>query len=87
MCQTATALGILLLSEERNSPDFEKIAAVFTDASFEVSKEVPPGSKVRATAEKVFWRRNRLKTRLELSVEDGTVVAYGVAAGMVLDRA
>ncbi|HTB71594.1 MAG TPA: 3-hydroxyacyl-ACP dehydratase FabZ family protein [Polyangiaceae bacterium] len=86
MCQTATALGIQLFSLELSVAELKTVSAVFTDANFEVVASVPPGSTVRAKAEKVFWRRNRLKTRLELTLADGTLVSHGVAAGMVLRR-
>ncbi len=86
MCQTATALGIQLFSLELSAAELKRVSAVFTDANFEVVTSVPPGSTVRAKAEKVFWRRNRLKTRLELTLADGTLVSHGVAAGMVLRR-
>jgi 3-hydroxyacyl-[acyl-carrier-protein] dehydratase len=87
MCQTATAMGIQLFATEFSVAEIKAVGVVFTDANFEVVAPVPPGSTVVAKAEKVFWRRNRLKTRLELSLADGTLVSHGIAAGMVLRRA
>ena len=83
MCQTATALACFLFGVDAAAHEIGAITAVFTDASFEVEAAVAPGSTVRARADKVLWRRARLKTRVELRLADGTLAASGIAAGMV----
>jgi len=87
MCQAAAALGTYLLGLETTSGERRSLAAVFTEATIELESGVRPAQTVRARAEKVFWRRNKLKARVALSLADGTPVATGSAAGMVHGRA
>jgi hypothetical protein len=37
---------------------------------------------VRVRASKVFWRRHKLKSNVELALTNGTLVAYGTIAGI-----
>ncbi len=87
MCQAAAALGAHLLGLETSSEERRSLSAVFTEATIELESGVRPAQTVRARAEKVFWRRNKLKARVALSLADGTPVATGSAAGMVHGRA
>jgi 3-hydroxyacyl-[acyl-carrier-protein] dehydratase len=87
MCQTGlVALGIHLLGLEAPREEVEKMVTLFTDSEVEFSKMVRPGDTVRVTAEKVFWRRRKLKSKVTLSLADGTVVARGTVAGMGVSR-
>ena len=86
MCQAATAITLQLVSLETPSLELANFFAVFSDAAFEVEVSVPPGSLVRTRAEKISWRRGRIKTRMDLSLADGTLAAHGTAGGMVLRR-
>ncbi len=47
---------------------------------------VRPGDTVRVRAEKVFWRRRKLKSNVVLTLADGTPVARGSVAGMGVMR-
>ena len=87
MCQTGlVALGIYLLGLEAPREEVEKMVTLFTDSEVEFSKMVKPGDTVRVKAEKVFWRRRKLKSKVSLSLLDGTVVARGTVAGMGVSR-
>lgn len=87
MCQTGlVALGIHLLGLEAPREEVEKMVTLFTDSEVEFSKMVKPGDTVRVKAEKVFWRRRKLKSKVTLSLADGTVVARGTVAGMGVSR-
>ena len=87
MCQTGlVALGIHLLGLEAPREEVEKMVTLFTDSEVEFSKMVRPGDTVRVVAEKVFWRRRKLKSKVTLSLADGTVVARGTVAGMGVSR-
>ena len=75
------ALGIYLLSVE--APDeVGKLVTLFTDASVEFSGMVRPGDQVTVRAEKIFFRRRKLRSRVEMRREDGQVVCSGEIAGM-----
>jgi hypothetical protein len=47
---------------------------------------VPPETTVRVKAEKLFWRRRKLKSKVQLTLADGTYVAGGTVSGMGVSR-
>jgi 3-hydroxyacyl-[acyl-carrier-protein] dehydratase len=75
------ALGIYLLAQEREA-DTTKIMTLFTDTDIEFSGIVNPGDRVTITAEKVFYRRLKLRSKAEMKLEDGTIVCSGAVSGM-----
>jgi len=76
------ALGIYLLSKEGDSAETDKIVTVFTDVQVDFSGMVKPGDRVQIEARKVFWRRRKLRSEVEMRLDDGTVVCSGVLSGM-----
>ncbi len=87
LCQTGlVALGIYLLALDVAEDEVAKIVTLFTDSEVEFSRMVKPGDTVRVTAEKIFWRRRKLKSKVTLTLADGTVVARGTVAGMGVSR-
>jgi len=87
MCQTGlVALGIYLLGLELPREEVEKTITLFTDAEVEFARVVLPEATVRITAEKVFWRRRKLKSKVRLTLADGTYVAGGTVSGMGVPR-
>lgn len=87
MCQTGlVALGIYLLGLELPADEVAQTVTLFTDSEVEFSQVVNPGDTVRVTAEKVFWRRRKLKSKVTLSVVGGSQVAIGTVAGMGVPR-
>ncbi len=88
MCQTGlVALGIYLLGLEIPRDEVAQTVTLFTDSNVEFERVVRPGETVRVTAEKVFWRRRKLKSNVELTLADGTPVAKGTVSGMGVARA
>ena len=87
MCQTGlVALGIYLLGLELPAAEVRKTVTLFTESNVEFERIVKPGETVRVTAQKVFWRRRKLKSDVELTLADGTPVAKGTVAGMGVAR-
>lgn len=87
MCQTGlVALGIYLLGLEAPRDEVAKTVTLFTDCEVEFERVVRPGDTVRVVAEKVFWRRRKLKSNVVLTLADGTGVAKGTVAGMGVRR-
>ena len=87
MCQTGlVALGIYLLGLEAPKSDVARTVTLFTEAQVEFEKIVRPGQTVRVEAQRVFWRRRKLKSNVTLSLADGTLVAHGSVAGMGVPR-
>ncbi len=75
------ALGIYLLAQESES-DTSKVMTLFTDMSIEFAGIVNPGDRVTITAEKIFFRRRKLRSKVEMKLDDGTIVCSGTVSGM-----
>ncbi|MBI2892241.1 MAG: beta-hydroxyacyl-ACP dehydratase [Deltaproteobacteria bacterium] len=87
MCQTGlVALGIYLLGLEAPREEVARTVTLFTEAEVEFERVVRPGDTVEVVAERIFWRRRKLKSRVGLSLADGTPVAKGTVAGMGVPR-
>lgn len=87
MCQTGlVALGIYLLGLEVPPDEVARTVTLFTEAQVEFEKIVRPGDSIRVVAERVFWRRRKLKSKVMLYLANGTLVASGTVAGMGVRR-
>ena len=87
MAQTGVvALGIYLVSKQNSARETEKLVTVFTDAQVEFSGIVRPGDRVLISGRKVFFRRLKLRSEVEMRLEDGTVVCSGILSGMGVAR-
>ncbi|MCC6903544.1 MAG: beta-hydroxyacyl-ACP dehydratase [Polyangiaceae bacterium] len=87
MCQTGlVALGIYLLGLEVPKDEVAKTVTLFTDCQVDFESIVRPGDTVRVEAERVFWRRRKLKSNVVLSLANGSPVAKGTVAGMGVPR-
>ena len=76
------ALGLYLLVKGGAAADLAKLVTVFTDVNVDFSGVVRPGDTVRITGKKVFYRRRKLRSEVEMHLEDGTLVCSGVLSGM-----
>jgi 3-hydroxyacyl-[acyl-carrier-protein] dehydratase len=76
------ALGIYLLAKQSSTEELDKFVTVFTDAEVDFSSAVRPGDRVHISARKVFFRRLKLRSEVEMRLEDGTLVCSGVLSGM-----
>lgn len=73
------ALGIFLLARENAE---SSLRTLFSECSVEFYRVVPPGSRVTVQAKRIFWRRNKLRSQVEMKLEDGSLVANGFVSGM-----
>ncbi len=80
------ALGLYLCALERSEEELEKLVTVFTDAQVEFSGTVRPGDRVTTVGRKQFFRRLKLRSEVEMRLDDGTVVCSGVLSGMGVPR-
>jgi 3-hydroxyacyl-[acyl-carrier-protein] dehydratase len=76
------ALGIYLVAKEGSIDELNKLVTVFTDVQVDFSGIVPPGARVEISARKVFFRRRKLRSEVEMKLEDGTLVCSGILSGM-----
>ena len=82
MAQTGVvALGIYLKALEVDADELRRWTSIFTDAEVEFLAGVLPGERVICRGEKIFWRRNKLKSRVEMK-RDGQLVASCTLSGL-----
>lgn len=80
MAQAAlVALGIHILRTENPETN---LRTLFTECSVEFLAVVPPKSRVIVRGERIYWRRNKLQSRVELRLENGMIAASGTVAGV-----
>ena len=83
MCQVGVvSLGIYLFALDHSLEETQEWTTMFVDAESEFFKSVLPGESVTIRGERVFWRRNKLRARIEMFGADGTLVARTTASGM-----
>lgn len=80
------ALGLYLLAKEEGGTRADQLVTVFTDVQVEFSGMVKPGDRVEIDARKIFWRRHKLRSEVEMRLTDGKVVCSGVLSGMGVPR-
>jgi 3-hydroxyacyl-[acyl-carrier-protein] dehydratase len=80
------ALGLYLCALERSPEELDKLVTVFTDVSVDFSGTVLPGDRVTTVGTKSFFRRLKLRSDVEMRLDDGTVVCSGVLSGMGVPR-
>lgn len=86
MCQVGVvAHGIYLVALENATSEWGAEAArwttLFSDAELEFLKPVFPGDTVQIQAERIFWRRNKLRSKIEMYCR-GERVAQAIASGI-----
>jgi 3-hydroxyacyl-[acyl-carrier-protein] dehydratase len=80
------ALGIWLVARSDGIAACEKLVTVFTDATVEFEGQVPPGATVRIEGRKEFFRHRKLRSRVAMTLVDGTRVCSGTLSGMGVPR-
>ncbi|MEQ9466232.1 MAG: 3-hydroxyacyl-ACP dehydratase FabZ family protein [Ekhidna sp.] len=81
MCQIGlVTLAMHLMNLDENS----KVLPAFTSANVDFLSKVIPNDKLIVESKKVYFRFGKLKCTVSCKKEDGTVVAKGELAGMVV---
>jgi 3-hydroxyacyl-[acyl-carrier-protein] dehydratase len=76
------SLGIYLLNDTINTD----IAIALTSSSIDFIKPVFPAEKVTVISEKIYFRFNKLKCKIEMKNENGAIVCKGEIAGMLVSK-
>ena len=83
MCQVGVvALGIYLFVLEHSAEAAAERTTLFVEAESEFMRPVLPGETVTINGERLFWRRYKLRSRIEMFGADGVLVAQTTASGM-----
>jgi 3-hydroxyacyl-[acyl-carrier-protein] dehydratase len=80
------ALGIHLLARQSGIDEVRKVVTMFTDMQVDFTGVVRPGDRVITTGHKVFFRRLKLRSRVEMRLENGPIVCSGTLSGMGTKR-
>ncbi len=80
------ALGIHLLARQSGIDEVRKVVTMFTDMQVDFTGVVRPGDRVITTGHKVFFRRLKLRSRVEMRLENGPIVCSGTLSGMGMRR-
>ena len=75
------ALG-LYLAAASPAIDEQNLLVWFTEADVEFTGIVGPGDQVTVRAEKIYFRKLKLKVAAEMTLADGTIVCSGDLAGV-----
>ncbi|RIL07779.1 MAG: beta-hydroxyacyl-ACP dehydratase [Proteobacteria bacterium] len=73
------ALGIYLLRKE--NPKM-KLRTLFSECEVEFFEVVPPGAQITITGTKIYWRQHKLKSSVEITLDNGRRAAAGTIAGL-----
>ncbi|MBC5841863.1 beta-hydroxyacyl-ACP dehydratase [Flavobacterium sp. F-380] len=76
------SLGIYLLNNTTNT----SITIALTSSSIDFLKPVFPSEKVTVISEKIYFRFNKLKCKVEMKNEEGQIVCKGEIAGMMVSK-
>lgn len=83
MCQVGVvALGIYLFALEHSTAEAREWTTLFVEAESEFLRPVHPGETVTVRGERLLWRRNKLRSRVEMFAADGSLVAQTTASGL-----
>jgi len=83
MCQVGVvSLGIYLFALEHGTAAAAEWTTLFVEAESEFMRSVLPGETVTIRGEKIIWRRNKLRSRIEMFGADGALVAQTTASGV-----
>jgi 3-hydroxyacyl-[acyl-carrier-protein] dehydratase len=87
MAQTGVvALGLYLTAQTLPAEELGAWTTLFTECQMEFHLPVLPGEVVTMHGEKLFFRRMKLKSRVQLLLADGRVAAEGTLAGVGVKR-
>jgi len=76
------AFGIYLYALQFSAEEVASLMTVFTDATVDFCGSVAPGERVLTRARVEFFRRRKLRARVEMTREDGELVCSGQLSGM-----
>lgn len=79
---SVVALGIHLFALQGGMEEVRRRIALFTDAEVEFGGLVEPGQRVTIRARKKFFRRGKIRSEAEMTLDDGTIVCSGTVSGM-----
>jgi 3-hydroxyacyl-[acyl-carrier-protein] dehydratase len=81
------AHGIYLYGLDHSVDEIRRTFTVFSDGEVEFLAVVRPGDEVTMRSEVIFWRRKKIRSRVEMTLADGRLAATATLAGMGVESA
>jgi 3-hydroxyacyl-[acyl-carrier-protein] dehydratase len=83
MCQCGmVAQGLYLLAQETSIEAAQQYRFLFTSSEVEWFEQVPPRTIIFMRSELLAWRRRRIRARVKMYNDKGTLLAESVVAGL-----
>jgi 3-hydroxyacyl-[acyl-carrier-protein] dehydratase len=83
MCQCGmVAQGLYLLAQETSIETARQYRFLFTGSEVEWFEQVPPGTVVFMRSQLLAWRRRRIRARVKMFNEQGSVLAESLVSGL-----
>jgi 3-hydroxyacyl-[acyl-carrier-protein] dehydratase len=76
------ALGIYVVAFGKGRTAVKETLPLFADAEVDFAGVVRPGDEVTIRANKLFYRRGKLRSDAEMTLADGTMVCHATISGM-----
>ncbi|MFW7380560.1 MAG: 3-hydroxyacyl-ACP dehydratase FabZ family protein [Oligoflexus sp.] len=86
LIETMAQIGVVSLAIyqmlKQANPETSHVQTLFAETEAEFHHQVLPGDLVEVRAEKIYWRRRKLKAKAGLYLADGRLAASATLAGM-----
>ncbi|GAC1684512.1 MAG: hypothetical protein PVS2B2_23510 [Candidatus Acidiferrum sp.] len=83
MCQCGmVAQGLYLLAQETSIETARQYRFLFTGSEVEWFEQVPPGTVVFMRSQLLAWRRRRIRARVKMFNDQGSLLAESVVSGL-----
>jgi 3-hydroxyacyl-[acyl-carrier-protein] dehydratase len=83
MCQCGmVAQGLYLLAQETSIETARQYRFLFTGSEVEWFEQVPPGTVVFMRSQLLAWRRRRIRARVKMFNEQGSLLAESLVSGL-----
>jgi 3-hydroxyacyl-[acyl-carrier-protein] dehydratase len=76
------AHGLYLFGLERSREELERTVTLFSDVAVEFLSPVRPGEEVVMRSDLIFFRRRKIRSRVELHTADGRSAATATMSGL-----
>ena len=88
LIETMAQIGLVALGIYLNLVDHggKNVITLFAESEAEFSNPVLPGATVYVKSEKLFYRRGKIKAKVEMTLESGELVARGILSGVGVEQ-
>ena len=85
-CMAQIGLIGMALYHTRNDPADGMGLVAMVESNVQFLRMLPPGSRVEVKSEKVYLRFGKLKVKVEMTDDTGTLISRGELSGMIVKK-